>query len=119
MPRSLAQQVLAPRCPRCGTGKLFKDMLGIVDECADCQLVLKHHDAADGPTFFAIVFVGFLVMALMSIVEFRFAPPLWLHALLWIPFTFVACIVVLRTVKTILISVEYRLALLREKDPHA
>ena len=116
--RPLIQQLIRPRCPRCGVGRLFKDTLGIVDTCSACGLVLKHHDAADGPTFFAIVFVGFLVMGLMSFVEFHYAPPLWVHALLWIPLTFAACFACLRAVKTLLITIEYRLALLREKDPH-
>ena len=98
-------------------GKLFKDMLGIVDHCERCGLVLKHHDAADAPAFFAIVLIGFLTVFCASMVEFRFAPPLWLHALLWIPFTLIGCIVCLRVGKTVMITIEYRLALLKENDP--
>jgi uncharacterized protein (DUF983 family) len=98
---------------------LFKDMLGIVDSCSDCGLVLKHHDAADGPAFFALVVVGFLVTGGAALVEINFAPALWVHAALWIPLTFLACIGCLRMFKTILITIEHRLALLKENDPHA
>jgi uncharacterized protein (DUF983 family) len=116
--RSLLQQTFAPRCPQCGKGKLFKDMLGIVDHCSACGLVLKHHDAADGPAFFAITIVGFLVMGLAAWVEFRFSPPLWLHAAIWIPFVLIASIVCLRLFKTWIITIEHRLAILKGNTPH-
>lgn len=108
--------MLKPRCPRCGTGRLFKDWLGVVDECSDCGLVLKHHDAADGPTFFALVFVGFLIMALVGVVEYHYAPPLWVHAVLWIPATIVLSIGCLRAFKAVMILIEFRLALLKQSD---
>jgi len=116
--RSLLAQILAPRCPKCGEGKLFKDSLSIVDACSQCGLVLKHHDAADGPTFFALVIVGFLVIALVAFVEINYEPALWVHAALWIPFTFLACILCLRVFKTMFITIEHRLSLLKENDPH-
>ncbi len=115
---SLFRQALAPRCPACGKGKLFKDMLGIVDSCTECGLALKHHDAGDGPVFFAIFIVGFLIVLGASVVELRYMPPLWVHAALWIPLTFLSCIVTLRMFKTILITIEHRLNQLRTKDPH-
>ncbi len=115
---SLFQQLRAPRCPRCGNGKLFKDMLGIVDECSACGLSLKHHDAADAPTFFALVIVGFAVTIGAALVEIKLEPALWVHAALWIPLTFILSIVCLRTFKTLFITVEHRLALLKEKNPH-
>ena len=116
---SLFGQILHPRCPRCGEGKLFKDMLGIVDECVECHLVLKHHDAADAPTFFALVTVGLLVTVCAALVEIHFAPPLWVHAALWIPLTFLGSITCLRIFKTLFITIEQRLTLLKQEDPHA
>jgi uncharacterized protein (DUF983 family) len=117
--RSLLAQLFKPRCPRCGTGRLYKNMLDIVDACSNCELTLKHHDAADGPTFFALVIVGFAVVIGAALVERAFMPAMWVHAALWIPLTFILSIVVLRFVKTILVTLEYRLALLKQQDPHA
>jgi uncharacterized protein (DUF983 family) len=116
---TLFQQILHPRCPRCGTGKLFKDMLGVVDECSACGLVLKHHDAADAPTFFALVIVGFGITVGAALVEINFAPAMWVHAALWIPLTFIGAILCLRLFKTVFITIEHRLALLKQEDPHA
>ena len=118
-PVSLFRQVFRPRCPRCGRGKLFKDMLSIVDECSECQLVLKHHDAADAPTFFALCTIGLAVTVGAAMVEIKIEPPLWVHAALWIPLTLIGSIVALRIFKTLFITVEQRLALLKENDPHA
>ena len=115
---SLLRQIRHPRCPRCGKGKLFKDMLGIVDQCSECGLVLKHHDAADAPTFFALCTIGLTITVGAALVEINYEPPLWVHALLWIPLTFVGCIVALRIFKTLFITVEHRLALLKSEDPN-
>ena len=118
-PVSLLGQILHPRCPRCGEGKLLKDMLGIVDECSACGLVLKHHDAADAPTFFALCTVGVLITVGAALVEIHYQPSLLAHAALWIPLTFIGSILCLRTFKTLFITIEQRLSLLKQEDPHA
>lgn len=111
----ILQQMLRPRCPRCRQGKLFRDLLSVVDHCDRCALVLKHHDAADGPAFFSLVLVGCVLMGLVTVVERAYAPPLWLHALLWIPLTFILSIASLRALKAVFVTVEYRLALLKDQ----
>lgn len=93
-------------------------MLAIVDQCSACSLTLKHHDAADGPTFFALVIIGFAVTIGAVLVEIKIEPPLWVHAALWIPLTLIGSIACLRAFKAILITYEQRLALLKEKDPN-
>lgn len=119
MSPTLHQQILRPRCPQCGKGKLFKDMLGIVDQCSACGLVLKHHDAADAPAFFALTIIGTLVTAGAALVEIYFKPAMWVHAALWIPFTLFGSLLVLRITKTIFITMEHRLSLLKKEDPNA
>ena len=117
--RSLLAQLRAPRCPRCGQGKLFKDSLSIVDECSECGLVLKHHDAADAPTFFALCTIGLAITVGAALVEINYEPALWIHAVLWVPLTLVGSLVALRMFKTLFITIEHRLALLKDTDPHA
>ena len=111
--------MIHPRCPRCGEGKLYQTLLGVVDQCSACGLVLKHHDAADAPTFFALCTIGLFVTVGAALVEIHYAPPLWVHAALWIPLTFIGSIVALRSFKTLFITIEHRLALLKNEDPHA
>jgi uncharacterized protein (DUF983 family) len=96
------------RCPRCGTGNLFNGLLTIAPACPQCGLSLGAQDSGDGPVFFVLVIVGFLSVGLASIVEIAYAPPLWLHALLWIPFTLIASVVCMRFFKAWLIALQYK-----------
>ncbi len=113
---TLVSQILHPRCPHCGKGKLLRGMLGIHDQCSGCGLWFKFHDSGDGPTFFAIMIVGILVMTAAGIMEYQLEPPMWLHALIWIPATFILCIAVLRAFKAGLILLEYRTGRLRQTE---
>jgi uncharacterized protein (DUF983 family) len=96
-------------CPRCGRGSLFAGMLTIVPHCAECRLSFDAgEDSGDGPVYFALLIVGFLSVALAAVTELRYHPPLWLHALIWIPFTLIGCIVCMRFFKAFLIAVQYK-----------
>lgn len=99
---------LLGRCPRCGKGKIFTGAMNIVPRCPNCELSLVGQDSGDGPVFFALVIVGFLAVGLAAFAEMRFHPPLWLHAVLWIPFTILACILCMRFFKAWLIALQYK-----------
>ena len=111
--RRISQQLMHPRCPRCGEGKLFASTLKIADRCEPCGLDLSTHDAGDGPAFFVILLVGFLITAGAVMVEVKFEPALWVHGIVWVPLTFIACIVFLRTFKMMLVTLEYRVERLK------
>jgi uncharacterized protein (DUF983 family) len=95
------------RCPRCGTGKLYRGLLTVVDTCSACGLSFKEHEQGDGPAFFAITFIGGLVAIAASIVEIKYEPPYWLHAVLWIPFIVIGSLLTLRIAKAAIISLQY------------
>ena len=96
------------RCPRCGKGPLFEGVLSVRPRCAVCGLDLSKHDAGDGPAVFVILILGAIVVALAFWVEFRFEPPLWLHAVLWLPVTLGGAILMLRPLKAWLVAEQYR-----------
>lgn len=52
--------------------------------------------------------VGGLVSLLAIIVELTYAPPFWLHLLLWAPLTLILTIGLLRIAKGLLLALEYR-----------
>ena len=95
-------------CPRCGRGRLFQGVLGIVERCSVCDLDLRGNDAGDGPAVFVILGLGAIMMMLVFWVEFRFEPPWWLHVVLWLPITFGAAVWMLRVLKAWLIAQQYR-----------
>src|SRR5215216_5216071 len=74
-------------CPRCGRGRLFRGLLGVVERCSECGLDLRGNDAGDGPAVFVILGLGAIIMILEFWVEFRFEPPWWVHVLIWGPLT--------------------------------
>ena len=71
------------RCPRCGKGRLFKNLLEMRQECDRCDLDYRFIDTGDGPAVFAIFILGFLICGLALYVEFTYEPAVWVHVVLW------------------------------------
>lgn len=107
-PLSPLATALKCRCPRCGEGKLFDGLLSVTPRCARCGLDLKAQDAGDGPAVFVILILGALVVGLAILVEVLFAPPMWVHLVLWTPTIFGGAILMLRPLKAWLIAMQYR-----------
>ncbi|HML44316.1 MAG TPA: DUF983 domain-containing protein, partial [Hyphomicrobium zavarzinii] len=98
---------LLARCPRCGQGSLFHNGLMLKPACSKCGLDYKFIDTGDGPAVFAILILGFVVLGLALIVEFRFGPPLWVHVALWGVVTPLLAFILLRFLKAILIALQW------------
>ena len=106
-PRSPLATGLSGRCPRCGQGKLFAGYLRLADSCGHCGLDYGFADSADGPAFFVMTLVGFLIVGLALAVEVAYQPPYWVHAALWLPLLLVSALVLLRLIKGVLIAQQY------------
>ncbi len=102
-------------CPRCGKGKLYAGLLKLHEECDYCGLDLRASDAGDGPAFFVITVMGFLITFTAGFVEFVYQPPYWLHAALWLPAILILCPIMLRFFKSYLIAMQYKVKLLKEE----
>ncbi len=99
---------LLQKCPRCGKGPLYQGVLTVCEVCKECGLDLSARDPGDGPAFFVITVLGFLVVALALLVEVVYEPPFWVHAALWLPFTLIGSVLLLRVAKALLISYQYK-----------
>jgi uncharacterized protein (DUF983 family) len=99
---------VACRCPRCGKGKLFQGFLTLKPRCDACELDYAFIDAGDGPAVFVILLAGFIVVGCALVVEFKYAPPFWLHAVLWLPLILATTLLPLRSMKGLLIALQYR-----------
>ena len=98
---------LACCCPGCGEGRLFDGFLTLAPRCEKCGLDYSFADAADGPAVFVNFFAGFVVVFAALLVEFIYQPPLWLHALLWLPLILLTTLGPLRPAKGLLIALQY------------
>jgi uncharacterized protein (DUF983 family) len=50
---------------------------------------------------------GFIVVGTALVVEVKYAPPLWLHAMLWIPLILLVTLAPLRLIKGLLIALQF------------
>jgi uncharacterized protein (DUF983 family) len=107
-PPPTARAILLSLCPRCGGGKLFDGYLALKPRCSACGLDYAMFDAGDGPAVFGILIVGAIVCGLALYVEFTFQPPLWVHAMLWIPLICILTAIFLRLSKSALLVLQYK-----------
>jgi uncharacterized protein (DUF983 family) len=105
---SWLRATLLCRCPRCGEGPLFDGLLSVAPSCRHCGLDLKAQDAGDGPAVFVILVLGAIVVPGAILLEIAFAPPLWVHVVVWTPVVLGGAILLLRPFKAGLIALQYR-----------
>jgi uncharacterized protein (DUF983 family) len=97
------------RCPACGAGPMFRRYLKVADHCPNCGEALHHHRADDAPPYFTIVIVGHIVVGLVLSLEMAYRPPLWVHAAIWVPLTFLLCLAILPVIKGALVALQWAL----------
>ena len=71
------------RCPSCRRGRLVMPYVKVVDHCAQCGEVYRHHRADDAPAYFTILIVGHLVLPLMLVCLQQWPTPVWPHFVIW------------------------------------
>ena len=96
------------RCPRCGRGSLFDGYLTVAPRCSACGLDYANFDPGDGPAVFVILIVGFLVAGGALVVEVKFQPPYWVHAVIWLPAILILAFLFLRLAKSLLLVLQYK-----------
>lgn len=98
---------LLGRCPRCGKGHVFNGFLTLAPRCEACGLDLAFADTADGPAFFVMSIVGIVVVGLALWVEFAYAPPIWLHLVLWFGLTGLLSVALVRPLKGLMVALQF------------
>ena len=98
---------LACKCPRCGEGKLYAGFLTLAPSCDRCGLDYAFIDAGDGPAIFIIMLAGAIVVGCALVVEGKYQPPFWLHAVLWLPLILATTLLPLRSMKSLLIALQF------------
>ena len=99
---------LTGHCPSCHGGKLFSGYLTIAPRCDSCGLDYGFADSGDGPAVFVILITGFVIVGLALVAEILYRPPYWLHALLWGSLAIVLPLLLLRSLKGVLIALQFR-----------
>jgi uncharacterized protein (DUF983 family) len=95
------------RCPACGAAPLFRRYLKVHDTCPGCGEALHHHRADDAPPYFTILIVGHVIVGAILPVERAFVPPLWVHAVVWLPLTLAMSLALLPRVKGAIVGLQW------------
>ncbi len=98
---------IACKCPRCGKGSIYSGFLSLRPSCEVCGLDFAFMDSGDGPAIFIIMIAGAIVVGAALIVEVKYQPPFWLHAALWLPLIIATTLLPLRSMKSLLIALQY------------
>ncbi|MBU1324408.1 MAG: DUF983 domain-containing protein [Alphaproteobacteria bacterium] len=96
------------RCPHCGRGPLYAGFLKVVDRCRACGFDFTRLNTGDGAAVFIIQIVGFPVVFGALAVEIAFAPPMWLHLLVWPTLAVVGSLALMRPGKGVMIGLQMR-----------
>ena len=104
----IALAALSGSCPKCGARTLFDGMINFAPKCRACGLDFSQFNVGDGPAAFLTLIIGAVIVILALVVDSAFQPPIWVHALLWIPLTALLVIGGLRGCKAWLLISEYR-----------
>ncbi len=95
------------KCPNCAKGRLFGRFLKVVPNCAVCGFDFSESDTGDGPAVFIVLIVGFVVTFAALLVEVKYTPPYWLHAVLWLPLMLGLSIGLLQPFKGLLLAIQF------------
>lgn len=107
-PLSPGETGMKGKCPRCGQGKLFSGFLTVAESCSVCGLKFEFADSGDGPAWFIMTGIGFVIGTSAMLTEILIQPPYWVHAVIWLPLTLILAISPLRPLKGLMIARQYQ-----------
>ncbi len=103
-------------CPACGQTHAFIGYLRVVPECVLCGAPLGEVRADDAPPYFTVFIVAHVVVAAMFAVYQAYDPPFWVQAAIWLPFTVVMSMVLLRPIKGATLGLMLKLGLMKSAE---
>ena len=103
------KQSLRCGCPKCGEPSIFphKFTLNVKDKCDACGFKIANHDSGDGPAFFALSALCFIMTPLALWVAAIWDWPLWVHGTVWTFLTILFCLLTMQPLKTYFIALNY------------
>jgi uncharacterized protein (DUF983 family) len=105
--RAFARGALG-RCPKCGSGRLFRRYLKVVDHCSVCGEPYGHYRADDAPPWLTILLVGHLTIPLILVIEENFHPALWIAYVVYVPLVVLLTLILLPRCKGLILALLWR-----------
>ncbi len=104
-------------CPACGLAHAFDGYLRVVPECPSCGAPLAQVRADDAPPYFTVFIVAHVVIGLMLWLYHAYDPPDWVQAAIWLPFTALLSLALLRPVKGATLGLMLTVGLMKPEGP--
>ncbi len=98
---------MAGRCPRCGEGALFDGFLKFAPRCEACGADFTIEDTGDGPAFFVMSIVLFIIVPLALAFHMITQSPTWLTMVIWIPILIVCSLALLRPMRGVMFNTQW------------
>ncbi len=95
------------KCPACAKGAMFRCYLKVNDACPVCGEELHHQRADDAPPYFTMFITGHVVIGGILAMEQSFAPPTWVHLIIWLPILVALSLWLLPRIKGALIAYQW------------
>jgi len=86
---------------------MFSSYLKVQHACTKCGEELHHQRADDAPPYFTILIVAHIIGAGILWVEQTYAPPTWVHWIIWLPLLLVLSLGLLPRIKGALIGLQW------------
>jgi len=104
------KQSLKNGCPKCGKPNIFphRFTLEVKDQCDHCGLKLRDHDSGDGPAFFVLSALCFILTPLALWLGMTTETPLWAHAIIWTIASVIFCLLTMQPLKAYFIALNYQ-----------
>ncbi|MEM1195182.1 MAG: DUF983 domain-containing protein [Pseudomonadota bacterium] len=96
----LIQAALLGLCPHCGARSLFEAPAQIAGQCGSCKEPLAELERGGRLAGLLTILVAALLIVCALAFDEWVRPPIWLHAVLWVPLTIGAVLGALRVFKT-------------------
>ena len=98
---------LRGRCPAGGEGRGCQGCLAVAPACEACGQDFSAFDSADGPAFFVMSITGFVVVGAALWLEFRYEPPVWVHAVVAGTLAIGLSLLLVRPLKGLLAAIQF------------
>lgn len=107
---TILKQSLKCGCPKCGHPSIFphKFTLDVKQNCGDCGLKIADHDSGDGPAFFALSILCFVLTPLALWIAAVIEIPLWEHAIIWSVVSIGFCFLTMQPLKAYFIALNFK-----------
>lgn len=104
---SLAEAALFGCCPQCGARTLFDAPLEVAAHCKACGLDFSKLERGARLAGVLTLLIAAILIGLAWWVDEAMRPPLWVHAIIWIPLTIGAVLGGVRFLKTVLLYARF------------